>query len=281
MSNKPGHPQNNPSPGPPKPGGEKESTKRHVWIESGVEIDLAENLRKKYEASQTQANTHNEKTLWWTKAGAGLVFIYVLLTLGLFCLTRKSINNNSGQFQIDQRPYLWTSNKTPYTGIRAGQRMWANIELIDYGKSPALRAAITGRIFVGPSAEGEADTWFTGLGDKPIVTGGNNELPIPPGIPSVFPNMPASEYPGPEEAEKLSNAMPPGGFGGGGFFTLMSDAVLDEKAVDYVMHTDESVRIVMRLQYFDGFGNRYWSDICLSRFVSGAMPNCLRHNEMH
>ena len=67
-----------------------------------------------------------------------------------------------------------------------GQRMWANIALINYGKSPALRMEIAGTIFVGPSAKTSADTWFAMLGEGPVKgTGSNPQLVVPQGIPSL------------------------------------------------------------------------------------------------
>src|SRR5258708_4102432 len=108
----------------------KESTKRHVYVEPGVKIDFVQDLRDKYDSSQTEDATHSKKILFWTQVSAVLLFIYAGLTAWQGSLTRESINNNSKQFQIDQRPYLWTTNRRPQITIVADQRMWANIELV-------------------------------------------------------------------------------------------------------------------------------------------------------
>ena len=283
---KPNRPKNNPGTDPHKKSSEKETTNRHVYIEPGAQIDFVQDLKQKYESSQGNASTHNKKQLFWTQVGAGLIFIYALITFWQGCLTREAIGNNSEQFQIDQRPYLWTANKRPRTTIKVGLRMLASFELVDYGKSPAVKVAGTGKIFFGPTAKAQADQWFASLGQKPLQPVGQNEIVVPPGIPSVFPvpnsnSNDSGQFPVGEEAEKVANAIPEGGFGGGGYFTLMTDTILTQKDVDFILNMEESIAIVARFQYYDGFNNRYWSDICLSRFTVGSMPNCERHNEMH
>jgi hypothetical protein len=46
--------------------------------------------------------------------------------------------------------------------------MWANIELVDFGKSPAAKISLVGKIYIGPSAIAEAYKWFDNLGNKPL-----------------------------------------------------------------------------------------------------------------
>ena len=103
----------------------------------------------------------------------------------------------------------------------------------------------------------DADQWFAWLGTGPIKTNWESENIIPPGIPSD-PEKPLSD-----------------------FSTLFSDNVLRPEDVQYVLNHDGSIVMVLRMQYFDAFGNRYWSDICLSRHHEGGFPYCVKHNEMH
>lgn len=193
------------------------------------------------------------------------VVIYAGIAAWQGCLMRQSIDNNTKQFHTDQRPYLWTGNIKPQLSIVANRRMWVNIHLIDYGKSPALKARVTGQIFIGPDAKQNADQWFAAIGDKPITDPDESGIVVPPGVP----------------APMTKDMVEGSGFGGGGFFTVLSDRVLTQPDVDYILNTDESAVIVARFQYFDGFGNRYWSNICLSRFINGNIPYCVKHNEIH
>jgi len=136
--------------------------------------------------------------------------------------------------------------------------MWVTVTWVNYGKQPALRAKGAGKLFVGPTAMQQADKWFEWLGNGPIVFNtpdGDNVLP--PIIPS-------------DPKKPIGNTS-----------TVETDNVLKPEDVKYILRHDESIAIVFRMQYFDSFGNRYWSDICLSRFPGGAFPHCSRHNEMH
>jgi hypothetical protein len=217
------------------------------------------------------------------------VLFYSAVTTWQGCLLRQSIRNNTDQFHIDQRPYVWTSNKRPKTNIHAGSRLWVNVEAINYGKSPALKVSVMSKVFMGKDAENIANLWFDSMGDKAFPTKSDNEIVIPPGIPSLLP-QPSDlasgkgsipHIPIGEEAERIANSTPDGGFGGGGFFTILSDNVLQQSDVDYVLNTEQAFVLAIRVQYSDAFGNRYWSDICSSHFANGTMPNCTYHNQMH
>jgi hypothetical protein len=54
---------------------EERSTKRHVYIEPGVKIDLVESLRKQQETAQNESTCHQQKQLFWTKVASALLFI--------------------------------------------------------------------------------------------------------------------------------------------------------------------------------------------------------------
>jgi hypothetical protein len=237
----------------------KESTKRHVYVEPGVKIDFVQDLRDKYDSSQTEDATHSKKILFWTQVSAVLLFIYAGLTAWQGCLTRESINNNSRQFQIDQRPYVWALEYTPTKNVHivANEAMWINIAWVNHGKSPAVKAMGTGKIFLGKNAMQEADKWFNSLGTGQLPSQPIAETIIPPGIPS--------------DLEKPL----------GGYSTILTDHPLKQDEVDYILNNEEPVAMVLRMQYYDLFGNRYWSDLCLSRYRLGSYPHCTLHNEMH
>ena len=239
--------------------GQKENTNRHVYIEPGAKIDFVQDLRDKYDASQQDSTSHSQKILFWTKISAALLFIYAGLTFWQGYLTRESINNSSKHFQIDQRPYVWKLNYLPPKNIHivANERMWINIHWVNYGKSPAVRTSVTGKIFVGPTAMQDADQWFTNLGVGPLVAQPSEEIIVVPGIPSD-PDKPV-----------------------GGYSTIMTDDFLKQDDIDRMLHTSYSAAMVLRIQYYDMHGNRYWSDLCFSRYEVGSFPDCNRHNEIH
>jgi len=262
--------------------GGKDQYKRHVdgdiRVSGQVEVHPPPSLAKEDETDRKDQRTSRNKNFIVSLLTLIAVVIYAGITFWQGRMTRESIDNNSRQFQIDQRPYLWDTNTTPQIDIEAGKRMWVNIEMVDFGKSPALKVKIAGKIFVGPTAKADAYQWFEVLGNKPLTDPEQSETVVMPGIPSVFP--PKLK----EEANKSVDGKPKaislGGFGGGGFFTLWSDGVLIQSDVDYILNTEESAVVVARLQYFDSFGNRHWSDLCMSRFTNGNIPHCARHNEV-
>ncbi|MGB8013628.1 MAG: hypothetical protein WCF68_18595 [Terriglobales bacterium] len=174
-------------------------------------------------------------------------------------MTRELIDKTTKQFQIDQRPYVWDSGDMEPTRLDVveGKQLLINLSWINYGRSPALRESGIGDIFVGPDCMEKADRWFASLGTNPLPGAPIKERVIPQGIP-----------PSPEKAF-------------GGFTTIATDHVLSHDEVIYILNTDKPIAMVSRIEYYDGFGNRNWSDKCLSRFKNGALPNCDRHNEMH
>jgi hypothetical protein len=252
--------KNNPATGPTNRGSEEKSTSRHVYIEPGVQIDIVKDLKEQHKTERTENTAAHKKQLFWTKIASGLLFLTAIFAFWQGLLTRESINNNSRQFQIDQRPYVlpleYFSEKDVH--IVANERMWVNFNWVNYGKSPAVRSRGKWCIFIGANAMQQADEWFAALGDKPFTEDGEKESIVPPGIPSD----PEKKFPGT-------------------FSTAQTDHSLKPEEAYYILHTDWPIAIVLRKQYYDLAGNRYWTDACFSRFESGAFPACGKHNEIH
>jgi hypothetical protein len=278
-------------------GGGKPKREHEVLVRGAISVHTPVEEQSKHnserEADATKHSTERDEDrgretvkIWLEGLTLFAVLFYSGVTAWQGCMLRKNITNNTTQFQIEQRPYVWTTNNRPKTIIKAGLPMSVNIEIVNYGKSPAVKLAAIGKIFFGPTAEQDADRYFASLGDRPIQPVGEKEMVIPPGIPTPFTLTPVEKnqreppFPTGEDAEKIENALPDGGFGAE-HITLMSDNELSQSDVDYILNTELSIAIVSRIQYYDGFGNRHWSNICLSRFTLGSMPNCRRHNEMH
>ncbi len=83
--------KNHPAANPKNDGGEKESAKRHVYVEPGVKIDLVEDLKKKYESSETENAAHQKKQLLWVQISSVLIFIYAGLTAWQGCSTKRVV----------------------------------------------------------------------------------------------------------------------------------------------------------------------------------------------
>jgi hypothetical protein len=80
--------------------------------------------------------------------------------------------------------------------IVKNERMWMNVNLVNYGRSPALRESFTGKIFIGPDAMEQADRWFAGLGNGPLLGGPDKERVIPQeSLPMLIPVLPLVDFP--------------------------------------------------------------------------------------
>lgn len=136
--------------------GEEESTKRHVYIEPGVQIDLVQDLKKKYETAQSEGTTHSNKILFWTKISAGLLFVYVGLTLLQAYLSHKSLEAIKEQFQMDQRPHITPISYAIFNTVTKkvgpptiGEPFRITVELKNVGKSTALQVYIHRHLLFG------------------------------------------------------------------------------------------------------------------------------------
>jgi hypothetical protein len=140
MSEKPRSPKNNPPADPNSKRSQKESNKRHVYIEPGAKIDFVEDLRKKYETAQTDDNTHKTQQLLWTKIAAGLLLVTAGITWWQGCLTRESITNNTAQFQVSQRPWIEVGGKAEPIGgasVATGEQPAIYTTIENVGNTPA------------------------------------------------------------------------------------------------------------------------------------------------
>jgi hypothetical protein len=244
----------------------REQNERHitgnVHIQGEMVVDFPPYLKKKHDTERDDENTTEGKRFFWST----LIQVVTLVVLGFYtgftlwqaCLTQEAITNNTKQFQIEQRPYIWpldytAPKKEPH--IVANEQMWMNIYWVNYGKSPAVRGGVTSKIFIGEDAMQQADKWFASLSGR-MESASGPRLIIPPIIPS-------------DPEKPLSNS------------TIKSDGPLSPTEVDYILNTDFPYAAVARFQYFDLAGNRYWSDICMSRFKVGSFPHCPANNEMH
>lgn len=133
----------------------EESTIRHVYVEPGVEIDLVQDLKQKYETASTEANAHNNRQLLWAKISAGLIFVYAGLTFWQACTTRDILNTTRDQFQRDQRPYVIVEGCSigqlgvPKSQIVVGQPFGVDVHFKNVGKTPALNVLIHRHVVFG------------------------------------------------------------------------------------------------------------------------------------
>ncbi|MGB6386170.1 MAG: hypothetical protein WBE52_11525 [Terriglobales bacterium] len=168
------------------------------------------------------------------------------------------------QFQIDQRPYVW--NSAIEARFDENQRIaFADIYLMDFGKSPAINERGMAAVFVGKLSLAKADNWFKERDKSRLTVKDAPAAILPPGIPSNPLQTQAVE-------RTHSDAIP----------------VADFNAA---LATDDGLVIVARFEYFDGSGESFYrSDMCWTRKVRGidkvgnpigGLVSCEKHNQVN
>jgi hypothetical protein len=127
---------------------EEKSTNRHVYVEPGVQIDFVKDLKQDYKAAQGDSTAQNKKQLFWTKVSAGLLLVYVGLTLWQARSAQKSLDTIREQFQREQRPYISitkfeimdsvSGKRTEPQEFKIGRPLEVNIAFKNIGKTVAL-----------------------------------------------------------------------------------------------------------------------------------------------
>jgi hypothetical protein len=159
---KPKRGQDHPPHGEKKPEGNEKSTNRHVYVEPGVQIDLVEDLKQKYETAQSANATHSNKILFWTKISAALLFIYAGLTLVQSCQAIKSANAAKSAadtakqaLHVSERPYIF--NGLPVIDLGAKTVTW---DIINSGHIPS-RLGDLGTQSILRNRTGKGSPWYT------------------------------------------------------------------------------------------------------------------------
>jgi hypothetical protein len=108
-------------------------------------------------------------------------------------------------------------------------------------------------IFIRNDALAQADKWFKDQAPKFPKTG--PERFVPPGI---LPNIIDME-----------------------FSSIYSRRLFSQEEFMLMPRLNGYVVVVIRQDYLDAFGTRYWTDSCFSNFGDQAIPDCPEHNEIH
>jgi hypothetical protein len=250
-----------------KPSGKQHAKREHdVHVRGTILTDLSPNEEKRHNAERKEDKTAHETErkedrgseghkIWLERFTLLAVVIYAGITFWQGCLTRESIDNNSKQFQFDQRPYLGVLDYANRKEIvmETGKKMSVNFPLANYGKSPAVHAQLAGKIFIGPNAMQEADKWFESFAQGSGLYSG--EIAIPPGIPD------------PQKYWTYS--------------TSFSDGILTADELEYIAKQNSAAVVTLRIKYSDLAGNSYSSEVCLTTSVNNSLPHCEKHNELH
>jgi hypothetical protein len=235
--------------------GGRDQYERHVdgsiTVHGQVETHFPPDFVQAYNAENAAKTFQEKKNLRLSRLALLGVVISTGITAWMAYMTKE-------HFQIDQRPYVWSNGNIPPERIHIvpNEKMWISVAWVNYGKSPALKFTGRTKIFIGESAFDDAEKWFNQLG-KGLPHEDGEGIVVPPGIsPDITTTF-------------------------GGFSSIESDGLLTQQQYDYIMNPNHSpFAAVVRVQYFDGHGKRYWSDMCLERLRNGLLFHCHKHNDI-
>ena len=146
-----------PSADPKEDGGEEKSTKRHVYVEPGVQIDFVEDLRKQQKTNRSEDTTQHNKQLFWTKVAAGLILLYTLFSGWQVKIAKDT-------FTATNRPYVGVNTiavsygsydstgraKFEQTPTRESEiaAMSARAEIKNFGPVPGVNFHVLVKVFI-------------------------------------------------------------------------------------------------------------------------------------
>jgi hypothetical protein len=248
--NKNRHPNHNPqhSESPHK----DESTKRHVYVEPGVQIDLVERFRNEYDASQKQNARYNKSILFWTKVSAGLIFIYAALTLWLGWSSKRAADAAGHTLYFDERAWVVPEGartfNPPTNAIEVGKPLIIRVGYENTGKSPAINTTFLSLI-------GYAHT--------------NGQLL------NVSPAFDPSKY-----TPQFVGAMMPYSPLATHFTDITFSSALLQQDFDDIKSDRLHVFAHGKLVYCDIFGREHWVTFCYHLLAGGAYEVCQQENDV-
>jgi hypothetical protein len=233
----------NPHPVPKQDGFKEESTKRHVYIEPGFQIDLADDLRQKYDIANQETSTNNKKQRVWTIVATGLLSLTAFLTTVQVYLLKD-------QFSKEQRPYVWIKTDNvifdrDWQSKKGVPPISWNVSAVNYGKTPAVNVS-----FCAVVSLTNTPTEITKELTKEKIDSGCGGLNNVNVIEGVIP-----------QGEKM-------------YKTLTPNHGYSPESIDFLSGTDDAMAISGHIEYEDMAGKPYRSTFCGVRFASGAIHFC-------
>jgi hypothetical protein len=236
----------NPNSETKQPSGEEKSTKRHVYVEPGVQIDFVKDLKDQHETNQTENRTQQKKQLFWTRIAAGLILLYTAFSGWQVLLTNTAINDGRQNFIKDHAPYIWVTPEIPVLNLNEPFR-W-DFQYSNYGRSPALE--LHSCAHVGYRLPG-----FSSLADM---------------------KLPVMNSPECKEMVGRSTTVVPPGFPVNG--TVRAPVPLQQTDIEATKSVDGGALILGVLDYTDATGHNYESAFCAWRLITGAVLYCEKYN---
>jgi hypothetical protein len=167
-------------------------------------------------------------------------------TRALATATQGALELAHINFIKEQRPYVWLRDIGGYELNPGHQVRWGFV-YGNFGKSPAIDLRTRSQ----------------------IVFGQEKEKRIAPNLFQPFQR---------QGQQKAGSVIFPGDVDV--YSTALSQEVLTEDDLVYIMETDAGIMRLIYIEYFDTSGNSYSTEVCHMRFRTGAIAACDQHNKI-
>jgi hypothetical protein len=161
----------------------------------------------------------------------------------------KNLQETRILFNKGQRPYV--IQRATLHPISNNSPIRVDLSRINYGKSPAVKTATSGSVFIGENAMAEAEQWFE-VHAPTVFRYETGEVIAPSSNPEAIP-----------------------------YSSVFSDKVITGNELKSLKNGSSAVIITTRTAYRDISNNLYWTDACFMYYVTGAVAYCHKHNEVH
>lgn len=98
---------------------DEKSSKRHVYVEPGVKIDLVDDLKTEQRAKDKEELAHSRKQLFWTRIGFALVLASTVIAFGIAIIYYYQLDVMQQGMVSVQRAFV---QRTPYVNHSIVQR---------------------------------------------------------------------------------------------------------------------------------------------------------------
>ncbi len=197
-----------------------------------VHVHLPPSLGKQNGLYDEKKETRDKIKVAVEIVAAALVFVYASITGYQAWMTRDF-------FERNQRPYVSSVDVSPAATATLPDQARILVGTIDYqnyGKSPAMHLSHDERIFSDKDPLQSAYTWFEGMGSKPLPSYSDYKTPYGKDLNKFF---------------------------GHDYILMMNEkGGTSVNTITHATTVDAPYVIAIRIQYFDSFGNRYWTDNC-------------------
>jgi hypothetical protein len=226
---------------------EKKDTKRHVYVEPGVKIDLVQSLKDEHNAVKEENDAHQKRQLLWTKIASALVLLTCGFTGWQAYTTNESLKLAHTQLVAEERPLekmevILNAGTKVAIDFVAGKQISVPVRISNIGKTVGLNEEVN--LFVEVLSPSQSPS-LTHVGQKHV---------------HEFSSFTGAMFPSVSQEFQVPRIDP---------HTGKSVFTTTEEAIDLTKY----VVVYGTVEYNDTFGVHHWTKFCQPIYLSGAVYN--------